>query len=73
MCFVGIEKAFDGVPRKKAEWTLRKKGLPEVIVRGMMSIYYGEKTKIGVGSKLSEEFLLQIGVLQGSVSSPLLF
>ena len=26
MCFVGIEKAFDGIPRKKAEWTLRKKG-----------------------------------------------
>ena len=27
MCFVDLEKAFDGVPKKVMEWTLRKKGL----------------------------------------------
>ena len=27
MCFVDLEKAFDGVPRKVNEWAMRKKGL----------------------------------------------
>ena len=38
-----------------------------------MSLYHGLKTKIRMGSKLSEEFLIQIGAIQGSVLSPLLF
>ena len=40
MCFVDIEKAFDGVPRKVMEWTMRKKGLPEVISRAVTSFYH---------------------------------
>ena len=52
---------------------MRKKGLPEVIVRAIMSLYHGAKTKVRVGSELSEEFLVQVGVHQGSVLSPLLF
>ena len=73
MCFVDIEKAFDRVPREVMEWATRKKGLTEVIVRAVMSFYYGAKTKVQVGSELSEEFLVQVGVHQKSVSSPLLF
>ena len=33
MCFVDIEKAFDKASRKVMEWAMRKKGLPEVILR----------------------------------------
>ena len=73
MCFVNIEKAFDRVPRKVMERAIRKRGLPEVIVRAVMSLYHGAKTKVRVGSELSEEFLVQVGVHQGSVLSPLLF
>ena len=73
MCFVDIEKAFDRVPRKVMEWAMRKKGLPEVIVRAMMSLYHEAKTKVRVGSESSEEFLVQVGVHQGCVLSPLLF
>ena len=46
MCFVDIEKAFDRVPRKMMEWAMRKIGLPEVIVRAVMSLYHGAKTKV---------------------------
>ena len=73
LCFVNIEKAFDRVPRKVMEWALRKKGLPEVIVGAVMSLYHGTKTKVRVGSELSQEFSVQVGVHQGSVLSPLLF
>ena len=33
MCVVDPEKAFDRVPRKVLEWALRKKEIPEVLVR----------------------------------------
>ena len=37
MRFVDIEKALDRVPRKVLEWTMRKKGTPEVLVGSVMS------------------------------------
>ena len=73
LCFVDIEKTFDRVPRKIMEWAMRKKGLPEVIVRVVMSLYHRVKTKVRVGSEFSEEFLVQTGVHQESVLSPLFF
>ena len=73
LCFVDLEKAFDGVPRKVMEWALRKKGLAEVLVQAEMSLYEGSRTKVRVGSGTSEEFRVQVGVLQGSVLSPLIF
>ena len=33
MCFVDLERAFDRVPRKVLEKSMRKKGMPEVCVR----------------------------------------
>ena len=62
MCFVSIEKTFDIVPRKVMKWAMRKKGLPEVIVRAVMNLYHGAKTKVQVGSELAKEFLVQVGV-----------
>ena len=35
MCFVDLEKASDRVPRKVMEWALRKKRLPEVLVKAV--------------------------------------
>ena len=52
---------------------MRKKGLAEVNVRAVMSLYHGAKTKVRVRSESSEEFLIQVGVDQGSALSPLLF
>ena len=73
MCFVDMEKAFDRVPRKVMEWAMRKKGLSEVRVRAVMSLYDGAKTRVRVGSAYSEEFKVKVGAHQGSVLSPLLF
>ena len=73
MCFVDLEKAFDRVSRKVMEWALRKKSLLEVLVKAVMSLYEGSRTKVRVGSGLSEEFGIRVGVHQGSVISPLIF
>ena len=73
MCFTDMEKAFDRVPKKVMDWAMRKKGLSEVMVQAVMSLYDGAKTRGRVGSAYSEEFEVKVGVHQGSVLSPLLF
>ena len=47
MCFVGLEKAFDRVPRKVLEWAIRKKGISEVMVRAVMSLFEGQESELG--------------------------
>ena len=73
MCFVDLEKAFDRVPRNVMQWVLRKKGLPEILVKAVMSLYEGSKTKVKVGSEFSEEFYVAGDVHQALFLSPLLF
>ena len=72
MCFVDLENAFERVPRRAIQWALRTKGLPEILVKALMSLYEGSKTKVKVGSDFSVKFDLAVGVHQGSVLSPLL-
>ena len=73
MSFEDLEKAFDRVARKVLEWAMRKKRIPEVLVRSMMSQNDGTQTRVRVDSELSEEFEAKVGMLQGSVLSPFLF
>ena len=46
--FVDLEKAFDRVPKKVIEWTLRKKLVPERLVQAVMLMYKGAKTWVQV-------------------------
>ena len=73
MCFVDLINAFDRVPWKVLEWALRKKGIPEVLVISVMSLCEGENISVRVDSKLSEEFVVKVEMLQGSVLSPFPF
>ena len=72
-CVIDLEKAFDRVPRRVLEWTMRKKGLPKILIKVVMSLHEEAETKVKVGSRLSEAFSVKVGVHQGSVLSPLLF
>ena len=72
MCFVDIEKAFDKVPRNVFEWAMMKKSISEVLVRSVMSLYEGAKTRVRGDSELSEEFKGKMWMHQGSVMSPFL-
>ena len=55
MYFVDLEKAFDRVPRK--EWAMRKRGILEVMVRAVMSLKEGAKTRVRAGLELSVTWL----------------
>ena len=61
MRFVDQEKAFDRVPREVLEWAMRKKRIPEVLVRSVMSLYERENTMVMVDFELSEEFVIIFG------------
>ena len=39
MYFVDLEKAFDRVRRRVLEWVMRKRGIPEAMVRVVMSFF----------------------------------
>ena len=73
MCFVDIDKAFDRVPRKLLKWAMMKKGISEVLVRSVLSLYEGAKTRVRMDTELSNEFEVKVGMHQGSVLSPFLF
>ena len=72
MCIVNLDKALSRVPRKVLEWALRKKGIPEILVRSVMSLYDGAKTRVRLDSELSEEFEVKVWKHQGSVLSSFL-
>ena len=71
--FVDLEKAFDRVPRGVIRFALRRKGVPEYLVNGVMSLYEGCKTAVLVDGELSSSFSVKVGVHQVSALSPLLF
>ena len=52
---------------------MRKNGLSEVMVRAVVSLYCGAKTRVRVGPAYSEKFEVKVGVHQESLLTPLLF
>ena len=44
--FVGLEKAFDRVPREVIRWAMRKLGVEEWLVSAVMSVYQYTLTKL---------------------------
>ena len=73
LAFVDLEKAFDTVPRKMAMANLRWMGAPESEVKMVEAMYENTTGRVVVGSGMSNEFQVNIGLRQGSALSPLLF
>ena len=67
ICLEVLEKVSDRVPRTALEWASKKKSIPEDLVRSVMCLYEGAKTRVRVGSELSEEFEVIVRINQGSV------
>ena len=52
------------------EWAMRMKGIPEVLVRSVMSLCERAETRVRMDSELSKKFEVNVGMHQGSVLSP---
>ena len=71
--FVDLEKAFDKIPRNAITWALRRKGVPERLVRLVQALYHNSTSCVKVSGTMSAPFPIQVGVHQGSALSPILF
>ena len=71
--FADLEKAFNRAPTEVTQFSLRRKGVPEYLVDGVMSLYKCCKTAVSVDGELSSSFSVKVGVHQGSALGPLLF
>jgi len=68
---VGLEKAFDRVPREVIIWAMHKLGIEEWLVSAVMSMYTGAK-KV-VRTVYDNCFEVKVGMHHGSTLSHLLF
>ena len=71
--FVVLEKAFDRVPREILHFAFRRKGVPEYLVNGVMSLYKGCKTYVSVDAELSSSSFVEVGTHQGCALSPFFY
>ena len=64
-CYVDRENALDGASRKVIEWAIVKGAFQEALVRAVIELHKGTRTKVIVGTHLSDEFEVNVGVHQG--------
>ena len=71
--FVDFKKAFDSIKRHTMFRILRHYGVPSKIIRAIEVLYKKTKSAVLVEGKLSDEFDVTTGVLQGDTLAPFLF
>ena len=71
--FVDLEKAFDRMSRDVVWWASRKQGVEERLVKIIQLMYRNTRSHIKINGTFSDDFLVQVGIHEGSVLSPLLF
>ena len=71
--FVDLEKAYDTVPRRLVMSTLRWLEVEEDDVKIIENMYDNTRAAVVLNTKRSEEFMIRVGLRQGSALSPLLF
>ena len=71
--FLDLEKAYDRIPREVVFWCLRKRRIPEKLVRLVEMMYRRTRTKVLTAVGETETFEVSVGLHQGSALSPFLF
>ena len=71
--FIGLERAYDRVPRDELWECMRQAGVPECYVESIQDMYEGARTSVKSAARLTEEFEAKVGLHQGSALSPFIF
>jgi hypothetical protein len=71
--FIDLRKAFPSVARGQMFVRLRDIGVPTPLILAIRSFYTLNISRLRIGSLLSRPFLVSLGLLEGSILSPLLF
>ncbi|XP_047499240.1 uncharacterized protein LOC125045797 [Penaeus chinensis] len=71
--FVDLENAYDRVPRDLVYWCLRQQKAPEKLIRIVQTTYREARTTVRTKYGRTDEFMIGIGLHQGSVLSPFPF
>ena len=71
--FVDFKKAFDSIDRNVLFKILRHYGVPEPITNAIRILYENTTSSVIVDGAITEEFEVNMGVLQGDVLAPYLF
>lgn len=71
--FIDLKKAFPSVSRSWMFSRLHDMGVPTPLLLAICSFYTANAARLRVGNYLSRPFLVSLGLLEGSILSPLLF
>ncbi|MES6771991.1 reverse transcriptase family protein, partial [Cutibacterium acnes] len=71
--FIDLEKAYDRVPREIIWWVLDKKGVPSRCIDIVKDMYDGAIASVRTTGGETNEFVITVGLHQGSTLSPYLF
>ena len=71
--FIGLEKAYERVPREEVWNCLSLKNVPQAYIKDVQEMCDHKTTQARCGSGVSEKFETKLGVQQGSALSPFLF
>ena len=71
--FIGLEKAYDRVPREELWECLRVAEISECYIKIIKDMYDGATKTVRSAAELTEEFKVGVGFYQGSALSPFLF
>src|SRR5206468_9794837 len=73
LCFVDYQKAFDTVKHDKLAEVMEKAGIPELERRLIINLYWRQHAAVRWDSEVGRQVVIERGVRQGCVISPLLF
>ncbi len=72
-CFIDLKKAFPSVSRSSLFSRLINLGVPSPLVAAIASFYNLNFAHLRIGRFLSRPFIITLGLLEGSILSPILF